>query len=89
MEARKQFPEFPSGDDIVTDQALIAVQLHGVTPDIVTLGKPIGNGFPMGAVVVSRPLSQSFANGMAYFATFGGCTAAGAAGTGIFPPSVI
>ncbi|KAK9830741.1 hypothetical protein WJX74_004739 [Apatococcus lobatus] len=60
-----------------------AFQLHGVVPDIVTLGKPIGNGFPMGAVVVSRRLAKAFSNGTAYFATFGGCTAAGAAGVAV------
>jgi 4-aminobutyrate aminotransferase-like enzyme/Ser/Thr protein kinase RdoA (MazF antagonist) len=43
-----------------------------VVPDIVTLGKPIGNGHPMGAVVTSREIAASFANGMEYFNTFGG-----------------
>jgi ethanolamine-phosphate phospho-lyase len=46
----------------------------------VTLGKPIGNGFPMGAVVMSPALAHGFDNGMQYFATCGGCTASGAAG---------
>ena len=46
----------------------------------VTLGKPIGNGFPMGAVVMSPALARGFDNGMQYFATCGGCTASGAAG---------
>ncbi len=41
-------------------------------PDIVTLGKPIGNGHPMGAVVTTREIAASFANGMEYFNTFGG-----------------
>ena len=41
-------------------------------PDIVTLGKPIANGFPMGAVVTTREIADAFANGMEYFATFGG-----------------
>ena len=48
----------------------------------VTLGKPIGNGFPMGAVVMSPTLAHGFDNGMQYFATCGGCTASGAAGSG-------
>ena len=45
---------------------------HGVAPDIVTMGKPIGNGHPMGAVVTTREIADSFANGMEYFNTFGG-----------------
>ena len=47
-------------------------ELHGVVPDIVTLGKPIGNGHPMGAVVTTRAVAQAFANGMEFFSTFGG-----------------
>jgi len=43
-----------------------------VVPDIVTLGKPIGNGHPLGAVVTTREIADSFANGMEYFNTFGG-----------------
>jgi len=45
---------------------------HGVIPDIVTLGKPIGNGHPMGAVVCTREVAEAFANGMEFFTTFGG-----------------
>ncbi|BDA49941.1 Ethanolamine-phosphate phospho-lyase [Coccomyxa sp. Obi] len=51
-----------------------------VVPDIVTLGKPIGNGFPLGAVIVRPEFAAAFCNGMEYFNTYGGCTAAGAAG---------
>lgn len=47
---------------------------------MVTLGKPIGNGFPMGAVILTRPLADAFDNGMQYFATCGACTASSAAG---------
>src|ERR1051326_4154487 len=43
-----------------------------VVPDIVTLGKPIGNGHPLGAVITTREIAASFANGMEYFNTFGG-----------------
>jgi len=49
-----------------------AFEAQGATPDIVTLGKPIGNGFPLGAVVTTRAIADSFANGMEYFNTFGG-----------------
>jgi 4-aminobutyrate aminotransferase-like enzyme len=41
-------------------------------PDIVTLGKPIGNGHPLGAVVTTRAIADAFDNGMEYFNTFGG-----------------
>ena len=47
-------------------------ETQGVVPDIVTLGKPIGNGHPLGAVVTSRELAERFANGMEFFSTFGG-----------------
>lgn len=47
-------------------------QLHNVIPDIVTIGKPIGNGHPLAAVVCTREIADSFANGMEYFNTFGG-----------------
>ena len=45
---------------------------QGVVPDIVTLGKPMGNGHPVAAVVTTREIADSFANGMEYFSTFGG-----------------
>jgi len=41
-------------------------------PDIVTLGKPIGNGHPLAAVVTTPEIAAAFANGMEYFNTFGG-----------------
>ena len=49
-----------------------AFEEHGVTPDIVTIGKPIGNGHPLGVVVTTRAVADAFANGMEYFNTFGG-----------------
>ncbi|MCZ4279175.1 aminotransferase class III-fold pyridoxal phosphate-dependent enzyme [Kiloniella laminariae] len=45
---------------------------QGVVPDIVTLGKPIANGHPMGAVVTTRAVADAFVTGMEYFNTFGG-----------------
>jgi 4-aminobutyrate aminotransferase-like enzyme/Ser/Thr protein kinase RdoA (MazF antagonist) len=47
-------------------------ELGGVVPDIVTLGKPIGNGHPIGAVVTTPAIARSFETGMEYFNTFGG-----------------
>ena len=41
-----------------------AFELSGVVPDIVTLGKPIGNGHPLGAVVTTPEVAASFLNGM-------------------------
>jgi 4-aminobutyrate aminotransferase-like enzyme len=49
-----------------------AFESQGVVPDIITLGKPIGNGHPLGAVVTTPEIAKSFANGMEYFNTFGG-----------------
>lgn len=43
-----------------------------VVPDIVTMGKPIGNGHPLAAVVTTHEIAESFTNGMEYFNTFGG-----------------
>ena len=42
-----------------------------VVPDIVTMGKPFGNGFPLAAVVCTAAISKSFENGVEYFNTFG------------------
>jgi 4-aminobutyrate aminotransferase-like enzyme len=56
---------------------------HGVTPDIVTLGKPMGNGFPMGGVVTKPDHMTRFCLEAAYFNTFGGNTVAAAAGDAV------
>ncbi|MGW3949447.1 aminotransferase class III-fold pyridoxal phosphate-dependent enzyme [Streptomyces sp. NPDC004752] len=45
---------------------------HGVVPDIVTMGKPIGNGHPLAALVTTREIADAFDTGMKYFNTFGG-----------------
>jgi len=47
-------------------------ELQGVVPDIVTMGKPIGNGYPLAAVVTTPEIAQSFNNGMEFFTTTGG-----------------
>ena len=47
-------------------------ELHGVVPDIVTMGKPLGNGHPLAAVATTAEIARSFHNGMEYFNTFGG-----------------
>ncbi|MCY3413747.1 MAG: aminotransferase class III-fold pyridoxal phosphate-dependent enzyme [Candidatus Heimdallarchaeota archaeon] len=43
-----------------------------VVPDIVVLGKSIGNGHPMGAVITTRKIASAFENGMEFFSTTGG-----------------
>ncbi len=45
---------------------------QGVVPDIVTMGKPIGNGHPMAAVVTTPEIAAAFDGGVPYFNTFGG-----------------
>jgi 4-aminobutyrate aminotransferase-like enzyme len=49
-----------------------AFETQGVVPDIVTIGKPLGNGHPLAAVVTTPEIAASFDNGMEYFNTFGG-----------------
>jgi len=49
-----------------------AFEAQGCIPDIVTVGKPIGNGHPMAAVVTTPEIADAFHNGMEYFNTFGG-----------------
>jgi 4-aminobutyrate aminotransferase-like enzyme len=49
-----------------------AFETQDVVPDIVTLGKPIGNGHPLAAVITTAEIADAFANGMEYFNTFGG-----------------
>jgi 4-aminobutyrate aminotransferase-like enzyme/Ser/Thr protein kinase RdoA (MazF antagonist) len=58
-------------------------ETQGVVPDIVVLGKPIGNGFPLAAVVTTAEIAASFANGMEFFSTFGGNPVAVAVGLAV------
>lgn len=58
-------------------------QLHDVVPDIVTIGKPLGNGHPLAAVVCTQDIAEKFANGMEYFNTFGGNPVSCAIGTAV------
>ncbi len=59
-------------------------ELLGVVPDIVVLGKPIGNGHPLGAVVTTPEIAAAFDNGMEFFSTFGGNPVSSAAGLAVF-----
>jgi 4-aminobutyrate aminotransferase-like enzyme/Ser/Thr protein kinase RdoA (MazF antagonist) len=58
-------------------------ETQSVVPDIVVLGKPIGNAFPLAAVVTTPEIAASFANGMEFFSTFGGNPVACAAGLAV------
>jgi 4-aminobutyrate aminotransferase-like enzyme len=55
----------------------------GVIPDIVTLGKPLGNGHPVAAVVTSRRIAEAFWSEGYYFSTFAGNPVAAAAGMAV------
>jgi 4-aminobutyrate aminotransferase-like enzyme/Ser/Thr protein kinase RdoA (MazF antagonist) len=58
-------------------------ETQNVVPDIVVLGKPIGNGFPLAAVITTPEIAASFDNGMEFFSTFGGNPVACAAGLAV------
>ena len=51
-----------------------------MVPDVVVLGKPIGNGYPIGAVVTTPQIAASFDNGMEFFSTFGCSTVSAVVG---------
>jgi 4-aminobutyrate aminotransferase-like enzyme/Ser/Thr protein kinase RdoA (MazF antagonist) len=71
-----------AGGDCISDEVQVGCgrmgktfwgfELHGVIPDIITLGKPLGNGHPIAAVVCTEEIARKFANGMEFFNTFGG-----------------
>jgi 4-aminobutyrate aminotransferase-like enzyme/Ser/Thr protein kinase RdoA (MazF antagonist) len=56
---------------------------QGLVPDIVTLGKPAGDGHPLAAVVTTPEIAAAFANGMEYFNTFGGNPVSAAIGSAV------
>ena len=60
-----------------------AFEVDGAIPDIVTMGKPLGNGHPLGAVATTRAIADAFANGMEYFNTFGGNAVSAAVGLAV------
>lgn len=66
-----------------TGAAMWGFARHGVVPDIVTMGKPMGNGFPMGGVAMRAALLDGFAAEVKYFNTFGGNPVAAAAGLAV------
>ncbi|MBC9796256.1 aminotransferase class III-fold pyridoxal phosphate-dependent enzyme [Sinomicrobium weinanense] len=64
-------------------KAFWGFQLYDVVPDIVTIGKPLGNGHPLAAVACTQEVAEKFANGMEYFNTFGGNPVSCAIGTAV------
>ncbi|MFW9834771.1 MAG: aminotransferase class III-fold pyridoxal phosphate-dependent enzyme, partial [Candidatus Thorarchaeota archaeon] len=58
-------------------------ETQDVIPDIITMGKPIGNGHPIGAVVTTKEIADSFTTGMEFFSTTGGNTVSCAVGTAV------
>lgn len=60
-----------------------AFEDQGVVPDIVVMGKPLGNGHPIAAVATTRAIADAFNNGMEYFSTFGGNTVSCAIGMAV------
>lgn len=60
-----------------------AFETQNVVPDIVVMGKPAGNGHPLGVVVTTPAIAASFANGMEFFSTFGGNPVACAVGLAV------
>jgi len=63
--------------------ALWGFGVDGVVPDIVTLGKPMGNGYPMGAVVTTAAIAERFASQWHFFSTFAGSPVAAAVGSAV------
>lgn len=66
-----------------TGEAMWGFDRHRVIPDLVTMGKPMGNGFPVAAVAARSEVLRSFATEVPYFNTFGGTPAAMAAASAV------
>ena len=66
-----------------TGEAWWGFQTHGVVPDMVTMGKPMGNGHPMAGMVVRPEIVEPFGRSTRYFNTFGGNPVACAAGMAV------
>lgn len=66
-----------------TGEAMWGFLRHGVVPDLVTMGKPMGNGHPLAGVAVRPEVMAAFGNQCRYFNTFGGNPVAVAAGMAV------
>lgn len=75
-------------DDVQTALGRLGAHFWGfdqqrVAPDIAVFGKPLGNGFPLAAVAMTERVAAAFAEGPEFFSTFGGSSAACAAGSAV------
>lgn len=66
-----------------TGEHMWGYQNHEIVPDIVTLGKPMGNGFPLAGLVTTRDRVEAFGRANLYFNTFGGSPVAAAVGQAV------
>jgi 4-aminobutyrate aminotransferase-like enzyme len=66
-----------------TGASLWGFERHGVLPDVVTMGKPMGNGYPLGAVVTRPEILEAFCARFGYFNTFAGSPVAAAVGQAV------
>ena len=66
-----------------TGEAFWGFQRHGLVPDMVTMGKPMGNGFPLSGLAMRPELVAEFGSKARYFNTFGGNPVAAAAGMAV------
>ncbi|MDK1374496.1 MULTISPECIES: aspartate aminotransferase family protein [unclassified Sinorhizobium] len=66
-----------------TGEAMWGFERHGVLPDMVTIGKPMGNGYPMAGIVLRPEVIAEFGTRARYFNTFGGNPVAAAAGKAV------
>ena len=66
-----------------TGTGMWGFERHGVEPDIVTLGKPMGNGFPVAGAVTRPEILEALCETTGYFNTFGGNPVAAAAGLAV------
>jgi 4-aminobutyrate aminotransferase-like enzyme len=66
-----------------TGEAMWGFERHGVSPDMVTIGKPMGNGYPMAGIVLRPDVIAEFGPRARYFNTFGGNPIAAAAGKAV------
>jgi 4-aminobutyrate aminotransferase-like enzyme len=66
-----------------TGEKMWGFDRHGLVPDVVVMGKPMGNGFPMGGIAIRPDLLEVFGSKSGYFNTFGGNPVAAAAGLAV------
>jgi 4-aminobutyrate aminotransferase-like enzyme len=62
-----------------TGEQLWCFESYGIVPDVVVLGKPMGNGYPVAAVITRREVVDRFAERNSFFSTYGGNPVAAAA----------